>query len=650
MERQIEELIEKLRYHNYRYYQLNDPVISDVEYDQMYHKFLEYKELDPTLPDPIGYPVSGAKIAHIQSMLSLRSVKDKDNVLATFIQLSPDSKISAEPKLDGIAVELVYRNHLLTGASTRGDGIVGEDITKNIMLVPSVVKEIFDGGEIEVYGELFLEKDALSELNIQRCKTGNAPYSNTRNAVAGIVRAKNPDKSVSKVMFFPYKVDGNMASTQEENFEFLVENKFQTLEDLREIITHSEIEDYISQMSIRRKSLPFDIDGLVFKVDSIEEQEQIGFGLKHPKWAIAYKFEAEAGLSRLESVIFQVGKSGIIAPVGVIRPVVIGGVTITRVSLATYGRIIEKDIRINDEVIIERANDVIPYIVGPVIEERVGKEIPIQFPTKCPVCHMKLSFVDPYYLCTNPVCDGQVIGKIIVGVSRKGFDIYGLGPKRVSEFVEHGILKNLADVFYLDEEYNRQVITEALGYEVTTLNNILEKIEKSKKVSLNKFIRALCIPRVDEATAIKLAEVYHDIQTLLELQTLPVREMSGVTADTYRYIADWFTNPDNQLMLKRLLEKVSVTPCKIISKIDLVVVLTGTMEEPRDDLIIKILQVGGKVAKSVSPKVKYLVVGENPGKTKIDAAKRLGILTITEIEFSNLLNKIKSGAEEASDI
>lgn len=633
------DLIEQLRYHNYRYYQLNQPVISDSDYDKLYQKFLVLKEKYPDLADPIGYPVVGEKVTHISTMLSLRSVNDSINVSAAFVNIGPDEELSLEPKNDGIAVELIYRNHILQTASTRGDGFVGEDITANVISIDSIPTTIHDGSDIEVYGELYLLKSDLEKFNLQRVKNGGAPYSNTRNAVAGIVRSKNQSEYLSRIKFFPYTVNGCMNLSQTENFKWMDDNGFDTLRWIRKVGTVDDIDNYIRDFEYKlRDDLDFDIDGLVFKVDSIERQDEIGMSSKHPKWAIAYKFSPALATSRLDDVIFQIGKSGIVAPVGIIDPVEIGNVRVTRVSLANINRIKEKGVMIGDTITIERANDVIPYLVGPVIEERTGNEIEIVFPEGCPACDKPLIFETPHYLCTNSNCPGQIVGKLIVGVSRKGFNIFGLGPKRVSEFVEHGILQNLSDVFDLDSEYNRTVMKEVIGYTDATINNLIANINRAREIQLFKFIRALCIPGVDEITSMKLTEVYHTASNMLDLRTNPVQNIRGLTSSTQDHISNWFQDESHVSMFTNLLTKVKVIPYKKTTGLDSVAI-TGSLSVPRDQVVMNILNSGFSFSRSIGSRTNYLVVGDNPSESKLEKARKFNVRLIPEDELTKVISK-----------
>lgn len=644
---QAEKLVHDLRVHNYRYYILNDPIISDNEYDILYQQFLEYEKMFPDLPNPIGSKVSGNTIVHRNKMLSLNSTHDLSNAEVTFISVK--GEISCEPKIDGLAVELVYVDHVLQSASTRGDGDVGEDITANISLIDAIPKMIDLPGEIQIYGEVYLNKADLIRVNRSLLANSKVIYVNARNAAAGIARSVNKTMYLNMLSFFPYTIENSNFNTQCEFFSWADVQGFKVLSDYVSVVEYDDIAKYRDDMYRQKVAglLPMEVDGLVFKFNMFRVQREIGMASRHPRWAIAYKFDADQAISRLIDVKFQVGKSGIIAPVGIISPVMIRGSEVRRASLANINKIREKDIRIYDDVVVEMANDVIPAIIAPIKDGRTGKELIINFPKHCPVCHQKLRFDSPHYRCVNPSCRGQVVGKLYTATGRRGFNIKGLGISMLEEMVDNNIISDISDVFKLDTDpESKRLLKEVLGYSDKELRKLFSAIDESRAIKFHKFVVALCIPDVSIGIAIRLAECYKSFDDMIwDIIDIGVPRWSNVNYRTLAKIDWWFGygdtehKNDNVKMIERLISRgVIVMNYENTTPVDTTVVFSGTLKMLRSDAEDLVRKAGGAIRSKMSSHVKYLIAGNNPSGTKVAYANRSGIKIITEQDFNNIFN------------
>lgn len=503
---QIQKLIDELAFHRKQYYVYDHPIISDVEYDQLYQRFLDIKERHPELVDSVGAKSPDANCQHKHPMLSLRSTRDIIDASSMFAHI--ESEISCEPKIDGLSLELVYRNGVLTIGSTRGDGFVGEDVTDNVRLIGNIPQYIDDINPIEIYGEVYITRSSFIEINDIRRKLGNGEYSNIRNAASGILRSTETQEFLKFLSFFPYTLYGIKADTQYDCFDWLNDRGFCTLPACRLIAKNVEdIFEYKDHMLENRELLNFRIDGLVFKVNNLALQNTMGMSNTHPYWAVAFKFKADSVTTRINDVSFQVGKSGIVAAVALLDEVTLMSSKIKRASLANKSRIAEKDIRINDTVVIEMANDVIPYISEVIFEDRIGKEIPIVFPTECPSCGETLSENGVHVVCTNVSCPAQVVGRITAAVGRKGFNIKGIGPSIIDTLVDMNLIEDIDDIFWL-VTHGKEMFRDKTGWPEKTIERICNQVNSAKEIPLHKFIFALGIPDVSVGTATKLAQHY----------------------------------------------------------------------------------------------------------------------------------------------
>ncbi len=635
----IDKLEKEIEYHRYRYYELDDPIISDPEFDQLHEQLLEYQKQYPSIQDHVGIAVMRSPVVHKHQMLSLRSVKETFNIFAAFTR--HQGCLSCEPKIDGLSLELVYESGRLQVASTRGDGQTGEDVTRNVLKIH--IPQLIDGDHLEVYGEVYITKRAFQLINEQRIKKGNAPYANARNAAAGISRSDEAVYLLQYLSFFPYTVYGRDFATQADCYQWLETQGFDTLADYIQVTDSDKaLSEFITKSYERRERLDFEIDGLVFKINELTEREKWGTANTHPNWAIAYKFEPDRALTRLNDVVFQIGKSGIIAPVAILDEVMLRTSKVTRASLSNESIIKAKDIRINDMVYVEMANDVIPYIAEVVLEERIGKEIPIEFPKQCPSCQQSITKIGPHYVCTNPQCPAQIFSKLVAAVSRKGFDIKGLGRTTIKLLIQYGLIHDISDVFLLsNHDYQQRMITD-LNFGVKTVENLCKEIQKARRIPLHRFISALSIPDVSTGIAMKLAEHYQTISQMIQQIPKGIVNLQNTSRQTLEQIEEFFKQPISVTLITKLLAN-GVQPIDIIPQtIKHKIVVSGVLSVPRSELIEYAQAHGYHVDKQVSRHTCYLVRGEGASAAKVERAYDLNVPIITEQEFRRICLSLNS--------
>ncbi len=547
----IENLREVLRFHEYRYYILNDPLISDAEYDQLYKNLEHAEKENPSLitqdspTQRVGNSLNKdfVTVSHLVPMLSLENsyntqdLRDWDTRLNGLVD-HQKVHFSVEPKFDGASISLVYENDMLVRGATRGDGAAGDDITTNIKQIGSVPlsAKFSDYGiqKIEIRGEVLLTKENFKKFNESLAEEGLAPLANPRNAAAGSLRMKDPaavrKRKLEAVLYHISFIELNakglknyppLLNTHAGSLQLLAELGFKT--PVSEKVVFTDINDVINfclSFEAKRDALPYEIDGMVIKVNEIELQQQAGRTTHHPRWAIAYKFKARQATSKLLNVEFQVGRTGSITPVAKIDPVHIGGVTVTSVSLFNEGIIEEKDLRLGDTVIVERAGDVIPYIVKPLAEIRTGKEKKIIFPTNCPVCGDAL--VKPegeaVWRCVNINCEAQVVERIIHYVSKDAMDLRTFGEANVRKFYALGLISDIPSIYEIDFEK----VASLEGFKQKSVDNLKAAIDNSKKQPLNRLIFGLGIRYVGETTAKTLAQ---SIDTIFDLKHFSIEDL-----------------------------------------------------------------------------------------------------------------------------
>ncbi len=668
----LSQLREVLRFHEYRYYILNDPLLADAEYDKLY-KYLEKAELaDPSLITPDSPTQRVAKdltrdfptVQHLVPMLSLENSYNADDLIdwdRKAREAAGLEKIEycVEPKFDGASISLIYENDLLSRGATRGNGVVGDEITTNIKQIRSVPLSArfseYGVQQIEIRGEVLLTKENFKKYNEQLAAQNLPPLANPRNAAAGSLRIKDP-KEVSRrnLEAFLYNISfvttlhnkpAENLKTHSGSLEMLWELGFRSPVKEKKVMKGIEaVIRHCNEFEARRDDLPYEIDGMVIKVNDIALQDKMGMTSHHPRWAIAYKFKARQGTSTLLNVEFQVGRTGSITPVAKIEPVGIGGVTVSSISLFNEEVIREKDLMIGDKVLVERAGDVIPYIVKSLADLRTGKEKKIVFPKTCPVCHSKLEKPEEeaVWRCNNYNCPAQVVERIIHFTSKDAMDIRGLGEAIVNKFFELGYLKDIPGIYKLPFDK----IRELEGFGEKSITNLQNAIEASRQQPLNRLIFALGIRYVGETTAKTLA---HAVNHLLDFKDKSLEELQGmedVGPKVAGSIYQFFHNRESIHLLEELesvglqlqnLKKSAVADGNLAGKTFL---FTGTLPTlKRSDAEALAEENGGKLLSGVSSKLDYLVVGEDAG-SKLEKAKKINtVKIISEAEFLSLIGR-----------
>lgn len=667
----VEDLRDALRFHEYRYYILNNPLIADEQYDKLYKALEKLEKENPELISPdsptqrIGETLNAdfVTVAHLVPMLSLDNSYNSQDLIdwdkrVHGLVSSTKVQYSAEPKFDGASISLIYENDRLTRGATRGDGIAGDDVTTNIKQIGSVplyAKFSAHGiQKIEIRGEVLMTKENFRKYNAMLESEGLAPLANPRNAAAGSLRMKDPAAvrkrkleailyHVSYVVLDQKKVkDPGELKTHSGTLELLASLGFKTPVDEKKVFSSIEkVVDFCEEFETKRDDLPYEIDGIVIKVNDIELQQQTGSTTHHPRWAIAFKFKARQASSKLLKVEFQVGRTGSVTPVAKIEPVHIGGVTVTSISLFNADVIEEKDLRIGDTVLVERAGDVIPYIVKPLKEIRTGKEKKIIFPENCPVCGDPL--VKPegeaIWRCVNINCEAQVVERIIHYVSKDAMDIRSLGEANVRKFYGLGLLKNIPGIYRLN--YNE--IAKLEGFGEKSISNLRSAIESSKKQSLNRLIFGLGIRYVGETTAKVLNKSVENIFELAKFSLEDLQQLKDIGNKVSESIFEFFQNEDNIFMLKTLAaEGINIAGDKreeiAGSLTGKTFLFTGTLPTLKRNEAEKLAEEnGGKLLSSVSSNLNYLVTGDAAG-SKLDKARKIKtVKIINEQEFLDLI-------------
>jgi len=666
---ELQRLRQEINFHNYRYNVLDDPVISDVEFDQLMVQLKEIEASHPqwiTADSPtqrVGGTPSGkfTKVQHPGAILSLANGFDLDDVQAWYDRLARlDERVLkadfvTEPKIDGLTVVLHYRDGLFVQGSTRGDGEIGEDITPNLRTLRAVPLRIpvnKNGPQppayIAVRGEAFIMIKEFEKLNLRLEEEGKPTYQNPRNTAAGSLRQLDPSLTASRPLtLLTYAIvtaDGSVPTKQWDLLHYLSDLGF-PVTDLAEYCP--DIQAVLRSCAAwmkRRDTLAFEADGVVIKLNDLRLAADLGVVGKDPRGALALKFPAREVTTRLQDIGVNVGRTGRLVPTAALEPVEIGGVVVKQATLHNFDYIAEKDIRIGDRVMLKRAGDVIPYVIGPVAALRDGSERIFQPPQVCPVCKQPVEHfpgeVDWY--CVNAACPAQLLRNLEHFVSRGAMEIVGLGEKIVVQLVEAGLVGDMADLFTL----KREDLLEMEGFAEKKADNLLASIEASRRQPLSRLINALGIRGVGEVMAVDLAKHYASLDELAQTTFDELRTIEGVGPNIAQAIVDWFARPANQKLLQKLKAvnlwpetKVEIkTPANTLLD-GKTFVITGTLptlsrEEARD-LIQKF---GGKVTDSVSKKTSYLVLGENPG-SKLDKARELGVAVLDEAGLLNLVEK-----------
>lgn len=665
---EVENLRDVLRFHEYRYYILNDPLISDIEYDKLYKQLekieKEYPGLitrdSPTQRVATDLNDDFVTVKHLAPMLSIENSYDLDDLVAWKTRLSSlmDTQgmhFSVEPKYDGAGLSLIYENDLLVRGATRGDGAEGDDITTNIKQIGSVPLSAdfsrYGIKKIEIRGEALLNKANFKEFNEGLVKEGLSPLANPRNAAAGSMRMKNPaavrKRKLEAVLYHVSYVDFEkemhpLFATHSGMMQLLSSLGFRTPGSNQKVFTDiKDVIDYCHHFEEIRDSLPYEIDGMVIKIDELKLQEGAGKTSHHPRWSMAFKFKARQATSRLLNVEFQVGRTGSITPVAKIEPVNIGGATVSSVSLFNEGILREKDLRIGDRVIVERAGDVIPYIVKSLAEARDGSEEIVHFPTHCPVCHDKL--VKPegeaVWRCMNVNCPAQVIERIIHFTSKDAMDIQSLGESSIRRFHSLEIISDIPSIYEID--FDRVAGLEGFGKK--SVDNLKTAVEKSKTQPLNRLIFGLGIRYVGQQTAKELAA---NVDTLIDLKEFDMEKLQTLKDIGFRVsesIYGFFHDEHNLKVIEKLKDEgLNMKGIRVKAPIGVLAgktfLFTGTLAKMKRSEAQKMVEeYGGQLLSGVSSHLNYLVAGEDAG-SKLEKARKLQTVNIiNEEEFLNLM-------------
>lgn len=662
--KEIEGLVKELNYHCYRYYVLDSPVISDEEYDSLYRRLTELEtKYSYVLSDSPTQRVGASpldkfeKVSHSEPMLSLNNafsyeeLMEFDRRIKRLLETDKDMEYSVEPKYDGLAIELTYINGILSKASTRGDGYIGEDVTQNIKTIKSVPLKIESSAGvpefIDIRGEIYMDIKDFEELNRNREKNGEASFANPRNAAAGSVRQLDPAVTASRRLHLTCygtgKVAGRDFKNQDELINWLKDARFPIPSVISIVTGIDKVIGVIGEISDKKAIFPFETDGAVIKVNDFELQKILGFKTREPRWAIAYKFQAHQGITRIINIKGSVGRTGVITPYAILEPVRIGGVTVSRSTLHNWDEIDRKDIREEDFVVVERAGDVIPHIIMPLIDRRTGKEKPVQRPDKCPVCNSDVMREDGEVAvrCVSLDCPAQLQERIIHFASRGAMNIEGLGEKNVNLLYSNGLIKHFQDIYKL----NKEALIKLPRFAEKSAQNLVDAIEKSKNTSLSKFLFALGIPHVGEYAARLLAENFQKLENLYNVKPETIGNIRQMGDKISNAVSGFFGDPKN-LRILELLEELGFTitnpDFKGVDKEKkplqgMTFVITGTLSLPRKELQDTIIRLGGHVSSSVSRSTDYLIAGHDPG-SKLGKAKSLSVKIISHEDFSNMIS------------
>lgn len=659
-------LREQVNRHNYRYYVLDDPEVSDSEYDRLMAELVELETAYPELitsdspTQRVGAPPLKRfeTVKHSPPMLSIENAFRAEDVLAfdervkRLLRTDGPVRYTAEPKMDGVAVELTYREGLLTAASTRGDGHVGELVTENVKTIRAVPLRLLSprGGNVprhlEARGEIFMRTEAFKRLNARRLDEGDSPFANPRNAAAGAIRQLDSRITAQRPLdLFCYgvgRVEGLESGSHWDLLNRIRELGLPVNPYTRPDLSIKGVLAYFEELASQRERFDYEMDGMVLKVDDRELQRRLGEKSRSPRWVLAYKFPATQETTRVLDIQVQVGRTGALTPVAHLMPVAVGGVTVSRATLHNEDEIRKKDVRVGDTVLVQRAGDVIPEIVK-VIQIRRGEDaVPFKMPERCPVCHATVVRLEGEAVsrCVNADCPAQIKGRIKHFASKAAFDIDGLGEKLVGQLVDRGLVGSYADLFKLTQEMLQGLDRMAQK----SAGNLVRAIGASKKISLSRFIFALGIRHVGEHVAEVLARHFETLDALITARPEDLLDIKEIGPQVTDSITTFFAVPENQKNLKRLFEAgVMIEAGEKRPEggifLNQAIVLTGSLESmTRSQATEAVEAQGGRVTGSVTGHTDYLVVGTKPG-SKLDKAKQLGIRILTEIEFREMIDK-----------
>ncbi|MEK6528460.1 MAG: NAD-dependent DNA ligase LigA, partial [Nitrospirota bacterium] len=658
---EIKKLTKDLNYHCYRYHVLDSPDIPDAEYDRLYRRLKELEEqhyyvLPESPTQRVGAPPLDKfeKVSHKEPMLSLDNalsegdLKEFDRRVKRFLKSDETIIYTVEPKYDGLAIELNYRNGIFYRASTRGDGYEGEDVTRNIRTIKAVplkIEGVDIPEEVDIRGEVYIDIKEFEALNREREKQGEQVFANPRNAAAGSIRQLDSSVTAKRNLHLACygigAVKGINLKTQQDFIQWLKKARFPVPSLIKPAKGIDEAISVIKELEAKRKDFPFETDGAVIKVNEFSLQIVLGIKTREPRWAIAFKFAAHHGTTKINDIIASVGRTGVITPVAMLEPVRIGGVMVSRSTLHNWDEIDRKDIRVGDTVIVERAGDVIPHIVAVIKDKRTGKEKHFPPPKKCPVCKslVEREEGEVAFRCIGLNCSAQVQERIKHYASRAAADIEGLGEKNVELLYSEGLIKNFVDIYRLKE----QDLAGIPRFAEKSARNLINAIEKSKDTTLARFLYSLGIIHIGEYSARLLAGNFKSIEDLYNVKEeniINIKQIGGKTAGS---IVKFFNDSANLRTLKTLMALgIKISNPEFDSKkqakrpLDgLTFVITGTLPQPREEVEELIENMGGNATGSISKSTDFLVVGEDPG-SKLKKAKALGVKVISYEELLKL--------------
>lgn len=667
--KEIEELQNKLRQYDYQYYVLAQPTVSDYEYDMLMKRLEELEAQFPefSTPDSPAQRVSGEPtrvfpvVRHRKPMLSLSNtyneeeIRDFDRRVRSLLRPGEAYEYVCELKIDGVAMSLIYRDSFLQRAVTRGDGEQGDQVTNNVKTIRSLPLKLETNREalknIEIRGEVYYPRAEFEKLNEERIAAGEPPFANPRNSAAGTLKLQD-SRIVAKrpLRMFCYYLDTtgeeNPLQTHYESLQALKELRFPVNQYFRLCKNVEEVIAYWKEWGEKKETLPFEVDGVVVKINRFEQQERLGATAKSPRWSIAFKFATEQAETTLQDIRWQVGRTGIVTPVADLEPVLLLGTTVSRATLHNMDEIERLDVRIGDTVVIEKGGEIIPKIIRVIEEKRSGDSKPYSPPTRCPVCQTEL--VRPAgevaLVCENVACPAQVAGRIIHFAARRALDIEGLGEKMVELLLNNNLIKDYGDLYYLKEKAEEIANLERMGEK--SAENLLNGIEVSKSRPLARFIFGLGVRYVGEGAAKLLGNHFHSIDKMRKAGVEELAEVEGIGETTAESIKDFFSREENLSVLEKLRaagmpfsEKTAEIPAaerdeRFAGKS---FVFTGTLSRlTRDEAGGLVEKRGGKVIKSVSKKTDYVVAGEEAG-SKLTKAQELGVRILNEEEFVNMV-------------
>ncbi len=666
----ISELRNQIEYHDYRYYVLDDPVITDAEYDRLFRELVELEKENPELssPDSPTRRVSGGlqekfnKVPHHAPMLSLANAFDEEELRAFYKRIgnllqTSDIEFVTELKIDGLAVALTYENGVFQRGATRGNGLIGEDVTANLRTIRTIPLKLRADGivpnVIEIRGEAFLPVSAFQKINDERTDAGESVFANPRNAAAGTLRQLDTSITASRPLaFFGYAigyVEGMEFRTQDEVLAQLKSWGFATNPHYRHHARFETVVEYCQGWEKKRDSLDYQIDGVVVKVNKLDYQKKLGVVSRDPRWAVAYKFPSDVATTRLVKIGINVGRTGTLNPFAVLEPVQVGGVTIRLATLHNADDIRRKDIREGDMVVVKRAGEVIPQVIGPVREKRTGEEREFEWPATCPSCNQpvrKDADVAMAY-CTNKNCPSQRFESLNHFVSQGAMDIRGLGAQTISKLLELGLIEDAANLYSLREED----LARLPGFKEKSIQNLLTSIEESKTRLFPRVLFALGVRHVGERVAGLLADHFGDVDSLLDASEEEISEIPGIGPEIAASVYSFFQEEENRELIRRLRQAgLQLSGGETTAKqegplLGKTFVITGTLPTlSRNEATDLIESAGGKVTSSISAKTDFLLVGESPG-SKLKKAEELGIHQISEEQLREMVPTLsKPGA------